>query len=175
MDDKMSEQVWVVMDDENPVAVYRSESLADKHAQEMGCYVMPAHMLTELPADVTDPTKVVERAEQAARKRRVEREHRQLEREQGELALRTTIVDVLGRGGKPSLCHCDTFSISKDWLTDNGYCRYCGGFTPEVFRLHCGEDALFDAIDLLAHHDRLKMREIVGPRRDQWPEEVSFE
>ena len=96
-----------------------------------------------------------------------------IQAEQARVARATKIADVQERGGKPQLCHCEVFTKSPRFISENGYCSFCGGFTPEVLRQHCGEDALFEAIDLLAHHDRVKMRELVGERRDiVWPEIV---
>lgn len=68
-----------------------------------------------------------------------------------------TIQDLLKSGGKPRLCHCRTFSDSTSLLTTHGYCRYCGGWTPEIFRAACGEESLQQAISELDIHRRTKM------------------
>jgi diadenosine tetraphosphatase ApaH/serine/threonine PP2A family protein phosphatase len=62
-----------------------------------------------------------------------------------------------------SLCHCQTFSpLDYRFIEADGRCRYCGGYTPEVFRVHMGEAALHEHIDKLNASDRARMREIVG-------------
>lgn len=86
------------------------------------------------------------------------RESAEREQRQNQATMALTIQDVLQRGGKPRLCHCRVFSNSDGYfITPNGYCRYCGGWTPEVFRLACGEQSLHEAIEELDIHRRTKM------------------
>lgn len=96
-------------------------------------------------------TKARRQAEAAARDER-----------QREAAKAAKIQDTLERGGKPALCHCRTFSTNSYFITPHGRCGYCGGWTPEVFRTACGDDALRDAISELAIHDRTKMLQLTG-------------
>lgn len=103
-----------------------------------------------------------------------EREIYEFQADQTRRANDYRIEVVVAHGGKPFLCSCPTFSdtIVEWYHTSNGYCKYCGGWNFEVYRNECGEDALFEQIDRLAYHARIKMKEIVGPRRDDWPEVI---
>lgn len=162
-------RIWLVMDgDENGdwvVAAYSSEALARDHEDRIGhLHVVESEVLSALPDDVAaiDPV-------EAKRSREVEsaearRKYQEGLRTQAENAARIdamTIDSILSRGGRPSLCHCRTFSKDHRWITSNGYCRFCGGWTPEVFRAALGEPALYSEIDKLALHHRIAMREMV--------------
>lgn len=168
--------VWIVMesdgDFDSVAAVYADESLANQDADEMGGYVVGATVRSSLRDEVTDPIAKLKRQEAACEYRRRIEHADQVQHQNYVLGSACKITDTLERGGKPSLCHCAVFSSSDGQLiTENGYCRYCGGFESTTFRKHCGERALSEAIDLLDIHNRTRMREIVGEIAE-WPDLV---
>lgn len=94
-------------------------------------------------------------------RRQKESAERELRQHESTLAL--TIQDVLQRGGKPGLCHCRVFSSSDGYfITSNGYCRYCGCWTPEVFLAACGPERMRDTIGELDLHYRTEMLKIIA-------------
>jgi len=95
---------------------------------------------------------------------RRQRETAERDARQHQATMMLTIQDELNRPrGKPGLCHCRVFSRNDGyWITPHGYCRYCGKWTPEVFRLACGEDALRAAIDELNLDYRTEMLRLTG-------------
>lgn len=152
-------KVWVVMDADYDhswiVAVYPNQGLADEHVALMGGHIHEADVLTSLHPDAIDPVKQRERAEEFQAARRQHEWHEQFRSQRAESADRARPHD------KMLLCHCETFSDGS-FRTKHGYCQYCGGWAPAVFRAHKGEEALQLQIDKLAEHDRNKMRKIVG-------------
>lgn len=87
-------------------------------------------------------------------------EQAQREAAQHQRTISLTIHDALNGGGKPRLCHCRVFNKDGYFVTEHGYCRYCGSWTPEVFRAACGEDALQAAISELDLHYRTEMQKL---------------
>lgn len=154
------EKIWLVMDGDGdwPVAAYDNESLASHHAKEMGCHSTEVKVLTELPDEVTNPDAITKRA-QAHTASMEEFRRTQAIREQQDIARRDYVPTV--RNG---LCHCQVFSHEPLWNV-HGYCQYCGGTAPEVFRKLRGEEELAKAISLLDYHYRTRMSEITGTAR----------
>lgn len=79
-----------------------------------------------------------------------------------------TIGDTLANGGRPGLCHCKARYRSEDrspsysFLTEYGYCRYCGKWDPAVFLAACGEEATHREIDRLEEWKRDSMRGLIA-------------
>lgn len=154
--------IWIVSerdyDHQWIVAVYPSEELAEAHVALMGGIIDREEIRSALHPDATSPAKQQERAAAAEANRRQQAayEHYMQQNEQLAEAAQPTPPQM-------GLCHCETFSKSPMW-TAHGYCRYCGGWSPDVFRQHMGEAALQSAIHELAAHSREKMRQIIS-----WP------
>lgn len=158
--------VWAVLDADYDrswiVAVYPTQALADSHVALMGGWVDEQLVRNDLHPDATDPTKQAERAAETAR----EKAKWQAYQEQSARDARL-VREQQPHPPHMSLCHCQTFTSRSaptamiSW-TGHGYCPYCGGWSPAVFRQQMGEDALHAAIDKLAEHDRVKMRAIVS-------------
>lgn len=162
-------KIWIVLehtdyDSVDVVAAYPSEALADEHVAQMGGWVSEQEVRPDPHPDVNDPIKQADRAK--------EKEDRRAEHAQRQL--RDHEADLRRQEVRPSpgmmLCHCETFSRrDKYFINPHGYCSYCGGFTPEVFRAQLGEETLKAEINKLAVHDRIKMREICGLPNDEKP------
>ena len=158
-------KVWIVLDNDYDntwvVAVYSTESMASEHVALMGGYADEQNVRNVLHPDAVDPIKQKERADADEKWRLDNMLYRQ----------RLEDNDQLVEAARPCpphmmLCHCETFTSRTDpggiqW-TEHGYCRYCGGWSPTVFRDNMGEAALQAAIDELALHNREKMRQIVS-------------
>lgn len=153
--------VWIVLDNDYDstwvVAVYPTEQMATDHVAEMDGYITEAEVLETLHPDVADPVKQQEREQEKAKQRK------EWEAHQARQAANQRLVQAQ-RPNPPrmSLCHCQTFSSDNWFVTEHGYCGYCGGWRPNVFRKHMGELALQSEIDKLAVHHREKMRLIVA-------------
>lgn len=159
----MSSPIYVVIDDDYPVAVYQVRELAEKHATEMGYFCAECEISESLPEEVTSPEKIAERAAEREHEQVEYRERQKREEQQLEATNRLTITEVLERGGNPQLCHCAVFSGSdRYFITPNGYCRYCGCWIPEVFMKHCSRELLFGRISELDLHYRTEMMRICG-------------
>ncbi len=156
-------KIWIVSDSDYDntwvVAVYPTEAMADEHVALMGGDAEEIEVSETLHPDAADPVKQAERTAAAEKERRDYEDHRASQEAQAELRRNTR-----PRPPHMRLCHCETFSTGRHFVNDHGYCGYCGGFIPEVFRQHMGEDALLKEIDKLAIHDREKMRQIVTTR-----------
>ncbi len=148
--------IWYVIEDFDScvVSVYESEQLANEHVRRSGGFVYSAEVMSEVTVEDRSEARAAEGA--AARGRYEE------ERKRQQAAHAWTQAVTIATVRNPKLCHCRTFSKMDMLRTPNGYCTYCGGWTPEVFRVHCGEDALVKAIDLLAYHQREKMKVLCG-------------
>lgn len=101
------------------------------------------------------------------------REERQREKTQ-----RLTAHDTLKRGGTLGLCSCPTTELamrdiaekygqthtpsSFSFVTENGYCGYCGKWNWKVFREACGEAALESAIAELDLYHREQMHRVIA-------------
>lgn len=153
-------KVWIVLDSDydstTVAAVYMTSALAEAHIAEMGGCLSEQDVLDFLHPDVTDPALIQRRLEAALKWRR------EFEERQRQEAWRQQQIEAARPSPRMNLCSCQTFYASPHFITEHGYCSYCGGFTPEVFREQLGEAALQTAIDKLEIHRRLKMREIVG-------------
>lgn len=152
-------RIWIVSDRDYDsdwvVAAYRSEELANEHVALMGGYIEAHDVRSELHPDAVDPVKQRERADEEADFRSSVDVGRRQSAENERAAVAAT-----PRPPHMGLCHCETFSDRPMW-TERGYCRYCGGWAPPVFREHMGETALHKEIDKLAIHQRERMREII--------------
>lgn len=156
--------VWIVIDGDYDgdwiVAVYDSETVANEHAELSGLHVERADVLTAISPAAVDTRPERAAAAEAFRAHQADQAERNLRHQKWRETY--TLPMVLARGGRPALCRCVTFSTDSNSLTPHGYCEYCGGWTFSVFREHMGEQALSDAIDLLAYSDRVQMRAITG-------------
>lgn len=157
------QSIWIVMDsdddDTRVVAVYESQELAERHVSSMGGWCSAHDVMGEIHPDVTDPGKQAERAK-ISENARASYERSKIAAERN----RRLVLDARPRPPHMSLCHCETFSSRTDGLinwTEHGYCSYCGGWAPAVFKREMGSEAMHEHIDKLAECDRLKMREIV--------------
>lgn len=154
-------KVWVITDRDYDnswiVAVYPSEAMALEHETLMGGYVEECEVLDALHPDAVDPAKQAERAAEIEKSKREWADRRA--REKADAKVR---AETRPRPPYMSLCHCETFSTARNFVNAHGYCGYCGGFVPEIFREHMGEQALHVAIDALDIHKREKMRAIVA-------------
>jgi hypothetical protein len=160
-------KVWQVWDGDYDgdwvVATYDSEALAREHAETYGLSrIEEVEIQSKLPSDAVDPAQREARAEQrrieAEQQQRAYRERREYDARAAEWRSTVTIEQQ----HRPSLCHCRTFSDSTHFISPHGYCGYCGGWTPEVFRAARGEEALSAEIDKLAIHNRVAMRKMCG-------------
>lgn len=153
-------RLWIVIDadyeDTWIVAVYPTEDLANKHVLLMGGLVTEQEIRDSLHPDAVDPVKQREREEKAEKARQLLARKVQY-REECDRAAEA----LLPTPPHMNLCHCRAFSDHPP-LTAHGYCRYCGGWAPSVFRAHMGEAALHQKIDELAIHTRSKMRAMVA-------------
>lgn len=154
-------KVWIVTDRDYDnrwtVAVYSTWALADEHVHLMGGDIEEVEVRDTIHPDAIDPVKQAERAAEAEKDRMQAEAYDQQWRYDQERR-----KEVRPNPPHMSLCHCKTFSKDDHFINAHGYCGFCGGFTPRVFRENMGEDALQTAIDKLAEHDRRKMREIVA-------------
>jgi hypothetical protein len=159
--------IWQVWDGDYDgdwvVATYDSEALALDHAETFGLSrveaVEVASVLAHDAADVTLREERKRQREADAEKARRNYEE-QKAREASDHEWRQSItIDQMTR---PGLCHCRTFSADQWFISPHGYCSYCGGWTPEVFRAARGETALAEAIALLDIHNRTDMLAICG-------------
>lgn len=155
--------IWAVIYEEEDysriIAAYDSELVAQDHIERTGEGRIEAiDVLTALPHEVAliDPIVAKQTREAEARVRRGEYLAAQAKRREADA--RTEAMTI---GDRARLCHCRTFS-NQDFTTANGYCRYCGGWTPEVFRAKFGDAGLRAAIELLDYHDRTKMYKLTG-------------
>ncbi len=158
-------KLWIVLDHDYDntwiVAAYPSAELAAEHERLMGGYIDEIEILETLHPDATDPAKQAERAAEADKRRH------EYESYQARLAADAKwCSEVRPRSPHMGLCHCETFTgrgpnALIPW-TEHGYCRYCGGWSPSVFRENMGDAAMRAEIDKLAIHDQEKMREIVS-------------
>lgn len=143
-------------DNEWTEAVYLDEALAKQHADEIGGNYEQADVLLEIHPDVVDPDRVAARA--AARDASAKQERKRQEEAARAAEYR--------RHYKPVppfrvLCSCATFRGERDYFTNtHGYCSYCGGVSPGVFRSVMGDDALLAEIDKLELHRRKRMCEL---------------
>lgn len=149
--------IWYVMDADYDsswvTAVYESEELANEHVRRSGGTVYSETVLSE----VTVEDRSAQRAAEAETSRAAFLEHRERE----ERAHQRTLELVIDPSHRQKLCHCSVFSGSDGYfITPNGYCRYCGGWEPTVFRKHMGEPAFAEAISELDLHYRTRMREM---------------
>jgi len=156
--------IWIVMDGDYDgdwiVAAYESEGLAHDHVTRTGVgTVQEVSVFSALVDSVAsiDPVAAVEERERQAVLARANYAAEQVR--QKEQWARTEAITI---GDRASLCSCGTHTALKYFLTVNGYCRACGGWTPDAFRARFGDDGLAKAIDLLAYHDRIKMRQLTG-------------
>jgi len=140
------------------VAAYPTETMAEEHVAAMGGYVEACEVRDALHPDVTDPKKVRERENEAAA---AEREWRA--RERRDAAAAKARAEMRPRPPHMNLCHCETFTNPR-FRNAHGYCGYCGGFAPAVFREHMGEAALQEHIDRLELWKREKMRALCALR-----------
>ncbi len=158
-------KIWQVWDGDYDgdwvVATYDSEELARNHAETFGLSrVDDFDVLSELAPEAADTALRDKRDRQRevelekARRQNAER----MEREKRDCEYRQAIT--IDQQHRPSLCHCRTFSSNSWFISTHGYCGYCGGWTPEVFRAALGDDALAAKINELDFHDRKKMREL---------------
>lgn len=155
-------KVWVITDRDYDsdwiVAVYPTEELAKEHVRLMGAgYVEECDVLENLHPEAADPAKQFERNAEAEKTRR-EWERRRAQDARDAKAR----SEVRPRPPHMSLCHCQTFSTTGRFINAHGYCGYCGGFVPEVFREHMGDHALHAEIDALDIWKREKMRAIIA-------------
>jgi hypothetical protein len=154
-------KVYVVVDTDEcgntfVSAVYQNEEMAQAHEEEMGGFVSAEEIRDVLHPDVTDSALVASRANEAAKYRRQWQEYREHQERNHELRM------AVKPSGRMNLCSCATFSEDSYFINPHGYCSYCGGFTPEVFRAHLGEAALKAKIDELGIYYRIKMKAICG-------------
>lgn len=157
--------IWIVTERDYDaswiVAAYPTEALATEHVTLMGGIAESVEVRTGLHPDATNPVKQKERADEN------EKSRQEFERNQQHWKDRAQAVEAC-RPAPPhmSLCHCETFtsrtSTSGIKWTDHGYCSYCGGWSPPVFRKYMGEPALQDKINELDIWRREKMRAIVA-------------
>lgn len=161
-------KIWQVWDGDYDgnwvVASFDSEDLAKAYADTFGLHRVEAEdVLSSLPPEATDPTLRAEReaARKAAHDQAIAWERKRSEHERLTSEWRDSItIDQVGP--RPKLCHCRTFSSDTWFVSQHGYCGYCGGWTPETLREARGESVLVDEIDKLAIHDRVKMRALCG-------------
>lgn len=162
----MTHIVWIVMDhtgyeSQEIVAVYQTKALAESHVAAMDGWIEEFNVLNVLHPDVTDPEKLQKREIEAARNRQ-ERAARKASDE----ARNRLVQEQRPNPPHMRLCACETFTSKEvgsliPW-TAHGYCAYCGGWAPRVFRQHMGENSIRSAIEYLAVHDRAKMRDITS-------------
>jgi hypothetical protein len=154
-------KIWLVSDRDYDntwvVAAYPNEELASEHEHLMGGNIEEIEVRESLHPDATDPTKQAERNAEAEKARLAWERHQKSEEANAKARSEMRPIPPHMR-----LCHCETFSSSRDFVNDHGYCGYCGGFTPKVFREHMGIPAMHAEIDKLALHEREKMRKIVS-------------
>jgi hypothetical protein len=152
-------KIWLVEDGDYEqaavVAAYDNEAAANLHAEMIGASVLPpVEVQPSVASDVPDNR--VELARETHRQRQWYEEQAR-HSEQREVSIATMTLEGRDRG---ILCTCRTFTEPR--LTANGYCRYCGGFAPDVFRKYLGDAALIAEIDKLDIHGRTKMRRLCG-------------
>jgi hypothetical protein len=74
----------------------------------------------------------------------------------------TTPEGIVEGGGRLNLCSCRTFSKSTHFVSPRGYCRYCGGWQPEVIARVLGRQALDAKIDDLERYKRDELRKMLA-------------
>lgn len=157
-------QVWDCdYDGDWVVATYATEELARAHAETYGLSrVEEVDVLTALIPEAADPElqqqRAAKRAEESEQAQR--RYQDQVERDRREAERIATLT--IGEHARPSLCHCRTFSSDSRFISPHGYCRFCGGWEPSVFRAARGESELVSEINKLALHQRQAMWRICG-------------
>lgn len=154
-------KIWIVMDSDwdntRIVAAYATEAMAAEHVALMDGNIEEVEVRSVLHPDATDPIKQRERADEESKRKQQYQASLDLQERSAKQR-----AEVRPNPPHMSLCDCETFSTNR-WLVNNhGYCGYCGGFVPEVYRKHMGENALQAEIDKLAIHNREKMRLIVA-------------
>ena len=158
----MSATIWLVIEydyDSSYVrSAYTSESLARQHADEMGFHCESVELSKQLPVEVTDPAAIQARIEERERAIQELKREQEIQKQQAIRRREITITDF----GNPGLCHCQVFSQDPMW-NEHGYCTYCGGFSPAVFRETRGEAKLVEYIAKLNEWDRKKMNDICFP------------
>lgn len=148
-------KVYIISDNEcdeaRIVATYLSPELAEQHVSLMGGDIHESEVLEALHHDATDPVK------QQARTLLMEREKAQWDayRQRQEIDAKRR-AETRPHPPHMGLCSCQTFSPRPIWNA-HGYCSYCGGFAPEVFRKHMGDAALELKISELGIWEREKM------------------
>jgi len=158
-------KIWQVWDGDYDsqwvVATYDSEALAKEHAETYGLsQICEVDILSELDPDAADPIQREERSAQRAinaeNERRGYEQRAAIDKQRHEWQQSVRIEQL----SHPKLCHCRVFT-SSDWRElPSGLCRYCHGWTPEVFRAHLGDDVLEREIAKLDLHYRTRMREL---------------
>jgi hypothetical protein len=160
-------KIWLVIeyddDGETIRAAYSSKELAKEHARMGELQVKEMEVLSELlPEAVDTPDKARKRAiakEAAAMDAKNYRERVEADRQRQQ---EYSPAEEVAAGGGIRLCSCRTFSTDSNFVNPHGYCTYCGGTIPSVFRSLKGEAALQEEIDKLEEWKRIKMRQIVA-------------
>lgn len=142
------------------VALYDDKDLADAHAKWVSGWVDELPVSVSLPEDVNDPVIQAERDACAADDRAKYQERQRFEQEKWERTERLTIDDFSRAG----LCSCQTFSDKPMW-TSNGYCRYCGRWSPAVLEARFGKDYVEEQIAELSKPHREAMCGILDGTR----------
>lgn len=149
-------KVYAVMDGDYDgdwiVAVYATEVEAQRHANDLGMRVVEESVLDRYEPDAAAIQRYHEARTEASRQNVAYLEH--------EARQAKALKEARPRPPFMGLCHCQTFTTPR-W-TMHGYCSYCGGWAPEVFKQYMGDEALRSAIADLAVHDRERMTKIVG-------------
>lgn len=149
-------KVWIVeevdYDNSYIVGVYSSAELAAEHHRRQGGHVSEY--------DIYDV--VVVEDESAKMAAEAEKSHQgYLEQRAREASDHQRVLTyVIDPTRRQKLCHCSVFSSDGYFITANGYCRYCGGWEPVVYRKHMGESVFAQAISELDLRHRTRMREM---------------
>lgn len=154
-------KVWIVeeldYDSSWIVAVYASEELADEHANLIGGNVSGTHeVLNVLSSSASDPAQQQKYTAECEKYKQS-----QIDRQELELKRAISNANVRPHNDIGQLCDCNP-KATYTFYNAHGYCTYCGGWRPDVFRQWRGEDALRAEIDKLDIYDRTRMRHDLG-------------